>query len=110
MNLQATSVVAWRLHRLAITDRLVHLWELIARHLGTLQHYLPKADITDASSSKVKRPPSEAACSERSESAMSVRFAAALNHSIDAHAGRKDGRPAGEVKAEAPNLTGTDYQ
>ena len=28
MNLQATSVVAWRLHRLAITDRLVHLWEI----------------------------------------------------------------------------------
>ena len=72
-----------------------------------MQHYLPKADLTDASSSKVKRPPSEAACSERLESGMSVRFAAALNHSIDATA---NGRPAGEVKAEAPNLTGTDYQ
>jgi len=40
---------------------------------------------------------------------MSVRFAAVLNP-IGATAGRKDGRPAGEVKAEAPNLTGTDYQ
>ena len=95
MNLQATSVVAWRLHRLAITDRLVHLWEIDRTAFGgLLQHYLPKADLTDASSSKVKRPPSEAACSERSESAMSDRFAAALNRSIDATAGRKE-RKAG---------------
>ena len=28
MNLQATSVEAWRPHRLAITDRFVHLWEI----------------------------------------------------------------------------------
>jgi hypothetical protein len=28
MNLQATSVVAWRPHRSAITDRLVHLREI----------------------------------------------------------------------------------
>jgi len=74
-----------------------------------LQNDLPTADITDASSSKVKRPPSEAACSERSESGMSVRFAAALNP-IDATAGRKEREAGRQVKAEAADLTGTDYQ
>jgi hypothetical protein len=34
--------------------------------LRFLQQYLTKADITDANSSKVKRPPSEAARNERS--------------------------------------------
>jgi hypothetical protein len=40
---------------------------------------------------------------------MSVRFAEALNP-IDATAGRKERKAGREVKAEAPGLTGTDYQ
>jgi hypothetical protein len=63
-----------------------------------------KADITDANSSNVKRPPSEAACNERSESGRSVRFAATLNYPIDAKANCKEGKSSASDRSWRPMI------